>query len=50
MPIVVDECTTNQSKVSYARVSIEVDVSKPFLKAILVEDEEDCVHDQAFFI
>ena len=35
---------------SYARVLIEVDVSKPLPQAILVEDEEGHVHDQDFFI
>ena len=29
---------------------IELDVSKPLLKAILVEDEQGHVHDLAFFI
>lgn len=33
MPIVADECTTNQRRVNYARVLIEVDVSKPLPKA-----------------
>ncbi|XP_057539826.1 uncharacterized protein LOC130817879 isoform X2 [Amaranthus tricolor] len=45
-----DECTTNQRRVSYARVLIEVDVSKPLPKVIPVEDKEDHVDDQAFFI
>ena len=38
------------TKVSYSRVLIEVDVSKPLPKAILVEDEDGQAHDQAFFI
>ena len=32
MPIAADKCTTNQRRVSYARVLIEVDVSKPLPK------------------
>ena len=40
MPIVADECTTNQSRVSYAHILVEVDVSKSLPKAIMVEDEE----------
>lgn len=50
MPIATNECTANPSSVSYARVLIEVDFSMPLSKAILVEDEEGQVHDQAFFI
>ena len=40
MPIAADECTTNQRRVSYARVLIEVDVFKPLPKAIFLEDEQ----------
>ena len=50
MPIAEDECTTNQRRVSYAWILIEVDVSKPLPKAILVENEEGQVHNQTFFI
>ena len=50
VPVIADECTTNQRRVSYARVLIEVDVSKPLPKVIPVEDKEDHVDDQAFFI
>ena len=36
VPIIANECTTTQRRVSYAQVLIEVDVSKPLPKAILV--------------
>ena len=48
--IAADECTTNQRRVNYARILIEVDVFKPFPKAILVEDKDGQAHDQTFFI
>ena len=50
VPIAANECTTNQCRVSYARVLIAVDESKPLPKAILVEDEEGHVHVQSLLI
>lgn len=48
--ISVDECTATQRRVTYARILVEVDVSKPLPKSIMVEDENGKVYDQAFFI
>lgn len=50
VPITEDECTTNQRRMSYAWILIEVEVFKPLPKTILVEDEEAQVHDQTFFM
>ncbi|CAO2826291.1 unnamed protein product [Amaranthus hypochondriacus] len=38
VPILADECTTKQLKVSYARVLVEVDVTQDFVKDIKVRD------------
>ena len=38
VPIIVDECTTKQLKMSYARVLVEVDITKEFVKNIKVQD------------
>ncbi|XP_021765919.1 uncharacterized protein LOC110730423 [Chenopodium quinoa] len=37
IPICSDECTTRQLKVSFARVLIEIDVTKPLPKSVFVE-------------
>lgn len=39
MPLYADECTTMQDRISYARVLIEVDVTKPLTYEINVEDQ-----------
>ncbi|CAO2816303.1 unnamed protein product [Amaranthus hypochondriacus] len=38
--VLADECTTKQLKVSYARVLVEVDITKEFVKEIRVRDKE----------
>ncbi|CAO2821070.1 unnamed protein product [Amaranthus hypochondriacus] len=38
VPILADECTAKQIKVSYARVLVEVDITKEFVKDIRVRD------------
>ena len=48
--ITTNEWTVNQRRENYIQVWIEVDVSKPLPKAILVENEEGQVHNQTFFI
>ena len=38
VPVLADECTMNQRKVSYARVLVEVDITQDFVKDISVRD------------
>ncbi|CAO2812509.1 unnamed protein product [Amaranthus hypochondriacus] len=38
VPVLADECTAKQSKVSYARVLVEVDITHEFVKEIKVRD------------
>ncbi|XP_070007226.1 uncharacterized protein LOC142165512 [Nicotiana tabacum] len=38
MPMYADECTAKQLRVSYARMLIEVDVTKPLKDEVMVED------------
>ncbi|KAG5609952.1 hypothetical protein H5410_021233 [Solanum commersonii] len=38
VPIYADECTANQTKISYARMLIEVNVTQPLLEKIVVMD------------
>ena len=48
VPIAADACTAKQSRVSYARLLIEIDISKLLPKSVLIEDEEGKVHEQAY--
>lgn len=38
VPIIADECTAKQTKVSYARVLVEVDITQEFVKEIIIRD------------
>ncbi|CAO2841428.1 unnamed protein product [Amaranthus hypochondriacus] len=38
VPILADDCTAKQLKVSYARVLVEVDITQEFVKEIIVRD------------
>lgn len=38
VPVLTDECTAKQLKVSYARVFVEIDVTKEFVKEITIRD------------
>ena len=38
VPVLADECTMNQRKVSYAIVLVEVDITQEFVKEISVRD------------
>lgn len=40
-PVCVDECTSQQLRISYARLLIEVDVTKPLIYKVRVEDDDD---------
>ncbi|XP_058784060.1 uncharacterized protein LOC131658825 [Vicia villosa] len=40
IPLVTDECTASKLRVSYARILVEVDVTKDFVKEIAIRDCE----------
>lgn len=50
VPLAAHSYTAYRSRVNYARILVEVDVTKPLPKSIFVEDEDGNVYDQAFFI
>lgn len=39
-PLVMDECTTNKLRVSYARILVKVDISQELKKDITIKDDE----------
>lgn len=39
-PICADECTTQQNRISYARMLVEVDITKPLIYKIQIEGEK----------
>lgn len=46
VPLCADECTSQQSQISYARLLIEIDVTKPLDSVILVEGGHGVVFEQ----
>lgn len=40
IPLFADECTSNQSRISYARLLVEIDVTRPLLHKIMVENPD----------
>lgn len=38
VPLYADDCTTNQSRVPFARLLVEVDVTKPLVDKVWLED------------
>jgi hypothetical protein len=40
VPIASDECTANKLRVSYARILVEVDITKELIKEIAIKDRE----------
>lgn len=46
VPLYADECTTQQLRVSFARMLIEMDVTKPLPDSILIEDPNGEVRTQ----
>lgn len=38
-PICADECTSNQQRISYARLLIEIDITKPYVYKVQIEGE-----------
>lgn len=45
-PLRTDECTIKQSKVAYARVMIEVDITQPLLKSVCIKSPVETMIDQ----
>ncbi|PNX80789.1 hypothetical protein L195_g036800, partial [Trifolium pratense] len=39
-PVVIDECTANKFRISYARILIEVDITQELPKEITITDSE----------
>lgn len=39
-PLLTDECTTNKLKVSYARILLEIDITKKLSETININDSE----------
>lgn len=39
-PLFADECTTNQNRISYARMLVEIDVTQPLKYQIQIEGEK----------
>lgn len=48
-PVCADECTTLPKRISYARLLIEVDITKPILYKIQIEGEEGKMIEQQVF-
>lgn len=46
VPLYADECTTRQSRISFARVLVEVDITKPLPTAIKYANEKGDLVDQ----
>jgi hypothetical protein len=40
IPLVTDECTANKFRISYARLLVEVDITKELPKEITITDSE----------
>lgn len=49
VPVCADEYTTNQSRISYARLLIEVDITKELIRTIPIENEEGKLIEQQVF-
>lgn len=45
-PLFADECTTNQNRISYARMLVEIDVTQPLKYQIQIEGEKGQVVEQ----
>jgi hypothetical protein len=39
-PLVTDECTANKFQISYARILVEVDITKELPQEITIKDSE----------
>lgn len=40
MPLVTDECTAQKFRVSYARILVEIDITRKFLDEITIMDSD----------
>ena len=45
-PVCADECTSQQMRVTFARLMVEVDVTKPFVRQVLVDVGAGVVKEQ----
>ena len=50
VPIAVDECTSNQTKVGDTRILIKIDISKSLPQMVLIKDEEGQTFEQPYFV
>lgn len=48
-PICADECTSKQQRISYARLLVEVDVTKPLLYKVQIEGENGMMVEQKVY-
>lgn len=48
-PVCADECTTLQKIISYVRLLVEVDITKPIQYKILIEGNEGNIVEQQVF-
>lgn len=45
-PVCADECTSQQKHISYARMLVEVDITKPLIYKVPIEDEKGLITEQ----
>lgn len=45
-PLYVDECTTEVSRISFARILVEMDITKELPKNIKIQDSKDKIFEQ----
>lgn len=48
-PICTDECTSQQRRISYARLLVEVDITKPLVYKVQIEDDKGKVLEQQVY-
>lgn len=48
-PICADECTTEQKIISYARLLVEIDITKPLIYKVPIEEEAGVVREQKIY-
>lgn len=48
-PLCADECTTEQKRVSYARLFVEVDITQPLVYKVQVEGEAGMIEQQVYY-
>lgn len=48
-PLCADECTSQQKKISYARLLVEIDITKPLIYKVQIEGENGLRIDQKVY-